>query len=116
MPRPPTSTAAHRRSLHSAEADRAHIVDLLWDTPDGLTTYEVEQRLGMLHQTASARMSELVRQNPPLVIQTLRTRPTSTGSKATVYTLAPYLRGLCRHCYGRGCLAPGCGGTACDSQ
>lgn len=112
MPRPATSTAAHHRSLHSAAADRQRIVDLLWDTPEGLTTYECEQRLGMLHQTASARMSELVRGNPPLVIHTLRIRLTGSGNPATVYVLAPHLQGLCRQCRGRGCFMCDSEGTA----
>ena len=100
--RPPTSTAAHRRSLHAAENDRARILDLLRERPEGMTDYEIQEATGIIHQTVSPRRGELVRMG--LVVDGLKTRPTDTGSPATVWVLAAYLRGACRHCHGSGCF------------
>jgi predicted ArsR family transcriptional regulator len=100
--RPPTSTAAHRRSLHAAPRDRGRILDLLRMHPEGLTCWEVEQKLGLLHQTCSARFDDLSKAGQ--IGRTLRTRPTGSGSPATVYRLAAHLAGACPHCLGKGCL------------
>jgi hypothetical protein len=52
----------------------------------GVTCDEVENRLYLPHQTASARISELVASR--VIVQTGEKRPTSTGRKARVYRVS----------------------------
>lgn len=50
---------------------------------DGLTDEEMERRLGLKHVTGSPRRCELVDRD--LVVDSGKTRPTSSGSAATVW-------------------------------
>lgn len=52
----------------------------------GVTDCEIEQALGLRHQTASARRRELELQG--LVVKTDQRRPTDTGRMAGVYVAA----------------------------
>jgi hypothetical protein len=78
--RPQTSQAA----AHSLDADslRAKVLDFIKSRSDGATSDEVEIALGLRHQTASARIRELV------LMGRLRkpgnTRKTSSGRSAEV--------------------------------
>lgn len=49
------------RRPHNHEAPAKKILELLHDEPDGLTCEEIEDALRMRHQTASARLNEMVR-------------------------------------------------------
>jgi Fic family protein len=55
----PESVEANRRTQKSRDARR--ILHYLWAHPEGTTCDQIEVALGMIHQTASARCSELLR-------------------------------------------------------
>jgi predicted transcriptional regulator len=59
------------------------VLDLIRKHPDGLTTDEVEQILGLNHQTASPRMWELHKRS--LIGDTGKRRKTRSGRLAAVY-------------------------------
>ena len=52
---------------------------------EGFTDDELEVRLALLHQTASARRRALVQKG--LIVDSGETRPTRSGRKATVWVL-----------------------------
>jgi predicted ArsR family transcriptional regulator len=72
-------------SIHSQkQAIRAKVLDAILKQP--ATCEELEERLGMSHQTVSARMSELKRDG---LIEKNGTRPTRSGRQAGVYKASP---------------------------
>lgn len=78
-----TSEAAARSINPAAMRVRARV--LLAATPDGLTSDELEQITGWLHQTASARLRELVLTGD--AYDSSDRRPTRHGRMATVRKL-----------------------------
>ena len=70
---------------HLGEID-GRIMNLLSDDSRGRTCDEVEQRLCLSHQTASAQIRHLVKAG--LLEDSGQTRPTSSGRKAIVWRLA----------------------------
>lgn len=79
------SLEANEKAESAKDKDRARIVRLLDAHSAGLTCEEIESRLRMKHQTASARLTELKRDG--VVIVSGRRR-TSTGTQAGVNLLA----------------------------
>lgn len=65
----------------SKAKDRAAILEALRKAPAGLTCDELEQRLGLSHQSASARCAELKAER---LVEIVGTRETRTGRKAGV--------------------------------
>lgn len=53
-----------------------------------MTCDEFMERFGMPHQSAAARVSELYRDDPPLLIETGERRPTRLGKTAKVLRLS----------------------------
>jgi len=66
---------------------QAEVLELLWlkeeEENDGYTDDELEQELGWLHQTLSARRRELVQKG--FVKDSGKKRPTRSGRGATVW-------------------------------
>ena len=63
--------------------------------PEGLTCDEIEAKLGLKHQTASARLRELV--DGSELVRTTEKRPTRSGCNAAVYmTVDQYVNRYCR--------------------
>lgn len=78
-----SSVAAKIADQLDRERQRARVLRLINRRPkSGFTCDEVEQRLDMLHQTASARMAELSRDG--LIYESGRVKPTRTGCRARV--------------------------------
>lgn len=77
-----TSKAAADSIEPHAPTLRDRILDAIRVAADGLTCDEVEVLLDLRHQTASARLRELVRLGA--VVDSGRRRPTRTGRNATV--------------------------------
>lgn len=83
----PSHTAqleAYKYALSKAESLRVRIMLEIDAHPnDGITTDELEERLGLSHQTASARVSELKKMG---LIETRDGvfRPTRSGKRAAV--------------------------------
>src|SRR5688572_24409323 len=76
----PESSKARRRT--NADVDRAKVYEAIRGSgPAGMTCDEVEVELGMLHQSCSARVSELKMKGKVI---TSGVRPTRTGCKAAV--------------------------------
>lgn len=85
----PESKAAARDAAPRAQAQRERIMDLVRRAePHGMTCDEFEALTGALHQTASARFSEL-QHKYKLLVKVLPLRKTRTGSEAGPYSLAP---------------------------
>lgn len=64
---------------------RAAVLKLIQETgSNGITCERIEIRLGISHQTASARISEL-RLRDKLIVDSGRRRATQSGHKARVY-------------------------------
>ena len=85
-----TSEAAAKSMTSRAAADREKILELFAIAEeDGLTADEVEMNLGMLHQTASARVSELWHKHQAICDSGKR-RSTKSGRSAVVYVLVIY--------------------------
>lgn len=79
----PTSIAAHESILPEKARMRDIIYQFVRNQPGhGATCDEVERWLDYPHQTASARITELVRSGR--LVRTDRTRATRTGRKASV--------------------------------
>jgi predicted ArsR family transcriptional regulator len=79
----PMSQAANR---HTAKGrDRSRIIAHLRTVPNA-TCDEVEQALGMNHQTCSARFSELKMEG---AIYPVTKRPTRTGCNAQAWAVKP---------------------------
>lgn len=76
------STEAHRDNAENAEAQRRRILALVQAAGvDGMTCDELEQALGLAHQSCSARCSELKKAGR---VRERGYRPTRTGSRAGV--------------------------------
>ena len=83
----PNSVSAHAVTRTKAQADRERILALILKAgPRGMTCDEVEQATGLKHQTASARLSQMVHD-----LGTLRwsgeKRLTRSGTPANVHVL-----------------------------
>ena len=79
----PESVAANRRNAKGREAQRASVYNqVAKQEAHGATCWEVEQALGLSHQSASARLSELKKMGA-LSLNGQR-RKTGSGSKAGV--------------------------------
>lgn len=59
------------------------VLTTIEEAPNGMTCDEVELRLNLRHQTASARVNELMEAN--LIVDSGERRKTSSGRKATVW-------------------------------
>ena len=83
----PCSTAAHtRHRSRKATILRAILDHLHRCGTHGATCYEIEQALGLSHQTASARCAELKHAG---AVRIGGYRPTGTGSRAGVLIATP---------------------------
>lgn len=80
-----TSVAANESAAPSArKIQRDRILEFIRSkNAEGVTCEEVEQALGLRHQTASARIAEL-RRDDEIAIQPVR-RATKSGCTARVY-------------------------------
>jgi predicted transcriptional regulator len=76
------SREAHASIERMKEAMRVKIVGRLKEVPSGRTCDEIETDLGLRHQTASARISELLASTR--IIRTTIRRPTRSGRSASV--------------------------------
>ena len=84
------SRDAYARALPNTEAARLAIVRYIdGQRAHGATCDEIEVALGMRHQSASARITELRRGGK---IEAVGKRPTRTGSKAAVYVTPRFAR------------------------
>jgi predicted transcriptional regulator len=80
----PTSKEAAGRIRPHAKAMRTEILDYIARRGGrGATTDEVEDRLGMKHQTASARVRKLAKEG--LIRDSRRVRPTRSNRNAVVW-------------------------------
>lgn len=83
-----TSKAAAESLAEHADTQREKVLSAIEGAgKKGMTDDEVEQALGMRHQTASARRRGLVIDG--LVVDSGRTRKTRSGRAATVWVKAP---------------------------
>lgn len=88
---PPWATGSDT-SLAAAESiDAGKLCQLVYRTIyekklKGITCDEIEVELGMRHQTASARVNDLMRGNH--IIDSSKRRPTRSGRKAVVWVAA----------------------------
>jgi hypothetical protein len=86
-----TSREAAEKILPKVNSMCRQVYDCIAAMPGGLTCEQVEQILGMKHQTASARIRDLASCQPPLIVagmdenHKMIRRPTSSGSTARVY-------------------------------
>lgn len=78
-----TSHAAAVDYAKFLRADMSRVYQCIFSSLDGMTCDEVEQTLSMRHQTASARIRDLVLAN--MVYDTGLRRKTSSGRAARVY-------------------------------
>ncbi len=86
----PESLEANRRTSRNKDRDRAWIVKFLMErAAHGATCYEAEVELGLLHQTCSARFSDLKKDH--VIAPNGQRRPTDTGSPAAVCVLLCHL-------------------------
>jgi len=76
-----TSAAAHEAIAPHAAAMRLKVLTHIREV-DGATCDEIEIALGMKHQTASARLTELVKSGH--AYKTICRRPTRSGCSARV--------------------------------
>jgi predicted transcriptional regulator len=88
MSHPPTNGTDTSRAAAESIADdaatlRDQVLDLIRASTDGLTTDEVEMRLGLNHQTASPRVWELHKRG--LIGDSGKRRETRSGRMARVY-------------------------------
>lgn len=81
-----TSKAAAARTGRGAGAMRMRITAFINSRPAGVTCDEIEVALGLAHQTASARVRELVLAG--VIQDTGHTRATRSGSAARIYAIA----------------------------
>jgi hypothetical protein len=83
-----TSKAAADTIQPDTARQKREILDFIGRFPTtGATCDEVEWGLGIRHQTASARISEL--KAAGRIIDSGARRPTASGRKAAVYVIAP---------------------------
>lgn len=85
----PTSRDAAERIEPSADTLRRMVLDHVRGCQGGATCDEVEEKLGLRHQTASARLWELHKAG--LVVDSGRTRKTRSGRSAVVWVGAAEL-------------------------
>jgi hypothetical protein len=79
-----TSRDAAREKEQDVEVDRQRVYLLVHALGvEGAICDEVEERLGLLHQNASARMHDL--EKAGAITRTCRFRPTRSGRAAQVY-------------------------------
>lgn len=84
---PDTSHRAAARTRPQSASDRLKVLEYVEQCgPMGATCDEVEEVLGMSHQTASARVNGLM--NDRWLVDSGRRRPTRSGSDATVWIAA----------------------------
>jgi len=88
MAHDPNSIAAYQSVRPDAVTMRSRVLKLIADAPR--TCDEIESALGMSHQTASARLTELFQQSK--VVRTGR-RLTRSGRAAWVYDVPFSLQG-----------------------
>lgn len=82
------SVAAHKRT--NADADRRKILAFIQaQGSHGATCAEIEEALNMLHQTCSARCSDLKAKR---LVEVAGTRKTKTGSAASVLVAAQIIK------------------------
>lgn len=77
-----TSAAAHNSIRHRKALDRSRILAAIKRKPQ--TCDELEVRLGMSHQTCSARISEMWGGRHPTIKRSGKTRKTRSGRAANV--------------------------------
>jgi hypothetical protein len=79
----PSKEAAEKKE-QDIEGDRQRVYMLIQERGvEGAICDEVEERLGLLHQNASARMHDLEREGS--IVRTCRVRPTRSHRAAQVY-------------------------------
>lgn len=78
-----TSRAAAESVVKDVTRLRRAVLDAIGTEPDGLTCDQVEERLGIRHQTASARVRELAQLG--LIIDTGERRKTRSGRSAAIW-------------------------------
>lgn len=78
-----TSEAAAIKYENAKTNDLLRVYRCICDAPDGMTCDEIEISLDMRHQTASARIRDLVLDN--LIFDTHLRRKTRSGHTARVY-------------------------------
>jgi predicted transcriptional regulator len=84
-----TSHAAAVNIKSKTKAIRISILEMIKSRSTGMTCDEVEIALGLRHQTASARIRELVQLGE--LTNSGQQRPTSSGRKAIVWITPKYL-------------------------
>lgn len=85
---PGTSWAAARDAEPNAGTHRARVLRELREVyPEGLTDYELADRLGLQQNSAGKRRGEL--RDAGFVEDSGRTRPAPSGSRAIVWTAVP---------------------------
>jgi len=87
-----TSIDAAESLSETLTAMRLQVFQEVQKAKDGLTCDEVEQILGMKHQTASARLNDLMKAQPPVLCFEIdaetkrpRRRTTRSGRTARIY-------------------------------
>ena len=87
-----TSIDAAESISESLSAMRLQVFQEVKNAKDGLTCDQVEQILGMKHQTASARLNDLMKAEPPVLCFEIdkktnkpRRRTTRSGRTARIY-------------------------------
>ena len=87
-----TSIDAAESISESLSAMRLQVFQEIQQAKDGLTCDEIEQVLGMKHQTASARLNDLMKAEPPVLCFLIdektnkpRRRATRSGRTARIY-------------------------------
>jgi predicted Rossmann fold nucleotide-binding protein DprA/Smf involved in DNA uptake len=88
-PQSATSKAAAKAHASPAQIQAEQVFTAIARTKgDGLTCDQIEEALGMSHQSASARITALV--DDGRVVRTPRTRKTRSGHKASVLISAEF--------------------------
>ncbi len=83
------AAAGHQESTGKASVDRLRLTEYLRECgPRGSTTDAAEVGLGLLHQTCSARMKDLI--DTGVVVRLEDKRPTRTGRMARVQVLVKF--------------------------
>ena len=86
---PPTSQIAADGALPRSGTQRAHVLEAIRQAgPAGLTDQEIAVKLGLAENSVRPRRLELAESKPALIVDSGRTRETSTGKPATVWVAA----------------------------